>query len=63
MTQEEPPYKKENCPKCSAPVIIYDDCVGLLPDEEIDGQLATHSSLVCKLRQEINELKSSSKVF
>lgn len=63
MTQEETLYKKENCPKCYAPVVIYDDCVGLLPDEEIDGQLATHSSLVCRLRQEINELKSSSKVF
>lgn len=63
MTQEETLYKKDNCLKCGAYVIIYDDFIGLLPDEEIGGQLATHSSLVCKLRQEINELKSSSKVF
>ncbi len=48
---EETIYKKENCPKCYAPVIIYDDFIGLLPDEEIGGQLATHSSLVCKLRK------------
>jgi len=63
MTQEETLYKKENCLKCGTPVIIYDDCVGLLPDEEIDGQLATHSNLVCVLRQEINELKTKSSVF
>lgn len=63
MTREETLYKKENCPKCSASVIIYDDCVGLLPDEEIDGQLATHSNLVCVLRQEINELKTKNTVF
>jgi len=63
MTQEGPLYKKENCLKCGTPVIIYDDCVGLLPDEEIDGQLATHSNLVCVLRQEINELKTKSSVF
>lgn len=63
MTQEETHYKKENCLKCGTPVIIYDDCVGLLPDEEIDGQLATHSNLVCVLRQEINELKTKSSVF
>ena len=63
MIQEEDLYKKEICPKCGAPVIIYDDCVGLLPDEEIDGQLATHSKLVCMLRQEINELKTKNNVF
>lgn len=63
MTQEETHYKKENCLKCGTPVIIYDDCVGLLPDEEIDGQLATHSNLVCVLRQEINELKTKNTVF
>ena len=63
MTQEETLYKKENCLKCGASVIIYDDCIGLLPNEEINGQLATHSTLVCMLRQEINELKTKNTVF
>lgn len=63
MVQEETLYKKDNCLKCGAYVVIYDDCVGLLPDEEIDGQLMTHSKLVCMLRQEINELKTKNNVF
>ena len=63
MTQEETLYKKENCLKCGTPVIIYDDCIGLLPNEEINGQQATNSTLVCKLRQEINELKTKNTVF
>ena len=41
---------------------IYSDLVGLLPDETIDGELHTHSSLVCTLRREIKELKDKYKI-
>ena len=54
-------YKKENCPKCGTFITIYSDLVGLLPDETIDGELHTHSSLVCTLRKEIKELKDKYK--
>lgn len=41
-----------NCQACGADTVVYAGETGLLPDEYIDGRRATHSWLVCKLRQE-----------
>lgn len=63
MSQNNKYCKEENCSGCGALVIVYDDIIGILPEELIDGDLHTHSRLVCMLRKELNELKTKSNVF
>lgn len=45
------------CPVCHAPIHVYHEMTGLLPDEYHGDRRATHTWLVCELRQRINALE------
>lgn len=53
-TSEESMVEETSCAACHAQISVYAEMTGLLPEEHIDGRRATHSWLVCKLRQELN---------
>lgn len=48
--------KESICPACLADIVVYADATGLLPDEHHGDRRATHSWLVCELRQRINDM-------
>lgn len=55
-TSEESMVQETSCAACHAQISVYAAMTGLLPEEHINGRRATHSWLVCKLRQELNAL-------
>lgn len=48
-----------SCKKCGAEIVEYHEYTGLLPDEFVRGRRATHSWLVCELRQKIGDLETT----
>jgi hypothetical protein len=47
-----------SCPACGARITVYAEETGLLPDEFHGERRATHTWLVCDLRQRLNALQA-----
>lgn len=56
---EDSMVEETTCDDCQAKIEVYSAMTGLLPAEYVRGRRATHSWLVCELRQQINALLKS----